>query len=80
MDIEGFEYESLTGLRFKDSCRFPAQIAIELHWTVRRSLLPCALALNPTHLLVSYIGQPPFNTPEAPRPQTQRCPNSFDSL
>lgn len=33
MDIEGFEYESLTGLRFKDSCRFPAQIAIELHWT-----------------------------------------------
>lgn len=34
MDIEGFEYEALTGLRFKDSCSFPTQIAIELHWTV----------------------------------------------
>lgn len=34
MDIEGFEYEVLSGFDLANTCGFPTQISIEIHWKV----------------------------------------------
>jgi hypothetical protein len=34
VDIEGFEYEVLSGFQWANSCGFPRQISMEIHWNV----------------------------------------------
>lgn len=34
VDIEGYEYELVSGLRWPGSCRYPRQIAMEVHYNV----------------------------------------------
>lgn len=36
MDIEGYEFELVSGLRWQGSCHYPRQIAMEVHYNVRR--------------------------------------------
>ncbi|PSC71017.1 Histone H4 [Micractinium conductrix] len=46
MDIEGFEYEVTSGFKIQDSCHFPHQISLEVHFKNLYSLTPFAHKRN----------------------------------